>query len=93
MHIDPKVTEGIVEKYKKIIINQFYPARGDPKLQYSVAKKALTDFMKVCKEPSAIIDMKLTYVGAGLDCTLMYGRQVPVFLLCRWFKKEKVVMK
>jgi hypothetical protein len=73
MHIDPKATRGIAEKYKKIIINQFYPARGDPKLQYSVARKALTDFMKVCKDPSAIIDMKLTYVDAGLDCTLMYG--------------------
>ena len=35
-----------LEEYKKIIYNEFFPKRGEPKCRFSVCRKAISDFKK-----------------------------------------------
>lgn len=63
----------IIEKYKKILEEQFYPKRGDPQLKYSIARKAISDFKKVCSDHLSVLDLQLTYVEYGVKCSLEYG--------------------
>lgn len=62
VRLQPEKTDDIVQKYKAVLKKQIYPFRGFPELKYSIARKAITDFKKVCRDPAAIIDMQLTYV-------------------------------
>ncbi len=71
--IEPQSIDEIIQKYKAILEEQFCPARGFPELKYSIARKAISDFKKVCRDPVAIIDLQLTYVEYGVKCTLQYG--------------------
>jgi len=74
--IEPKYTDELVKKYKKVLAQQFCPQSNKlrfPKLNYSVARKAISDFKKINSNPSLIIDLQLTYVEYGVQCTLEYG--------------------
>ena len=67
--------EQVFEKYKKIVVNEFIATgRSDfPKLRYSVARKAISDFKKISINPYDVIDLMLIYVEAGVECTLEFG--------------------
>ncbi|KAF3362784.1 Uncharacterized protein PHSC3_000643 [Chlamydiales bacterium STE3] len=74
--LEPSDTPKVMEKYKLILEKQFCPksAKWDfPELNYSVARKAISDFKKANSNPVAIIDLQLTYVEYGVECTLEYG--------------------
>lgn len=71
--LNPRSEDEILEKYKKIIRNEFYPDKGFPKFRYSIAKKAISDFMKISQNPENIADLMLVYVESGVDCTMEYG--------------------
>jgi len=74
--IEPLSADKVVEKYKKVLEEQFCPKSPKwdfPELNYSVARKAISDFKKVNSDPKAIIDLQLTYVEYGVECTLEYG--------------------
>lgn len=60
--IEPANIEKVVEKYKQILEKQFYPKKGFPSLNYSIARKAISDFKKITSDIAAIIDLQLTYV-------------------------------
>lgn len=36
--------QDLFEKYREIISNEFYPKKGGPKMRFSIAKKAISDF-------------------------------------------------
>jgi len=65
--------EQILEKYKEIITNEFFPKRGYGKARLSVAKKAISDFKKISGKPPLIIDIMLHYVEQGVGFTDQYG--------------------
>ncbi|MFT9497248.1 DUF6155 family protein [Anaerosolibacter sp.] len=65
--------DEIMEKYKKIIRNEFFPNRGFGKLRYSVMKKALDDFKKISSNPVCIAELMITYVESGVEFTNAYG--------------------
>jgi hypothetical protein len=74
--LEPSDALKIIGKYKQILEEQFLPksAKWDfPELNYSVARKAISDFKKVNSNPEAIVDLQLTYVEYGVECTLEYG--------------------
>lgn len=74
--IEPSDVEKVVQKYKEVLKEQFCPksAKWDfPKLNYFVARKAISDFKKVNSDLKASIDLQLTYVEYGVKCTLEYG--------------------
>lgn len=65
--------EYVLEKYKKIITNEFFPKRGYGKARLSVAKKAISDFKKISRKPHFIVDIMLHYVDQGVNFTDQYG--------------------
>jgi len=74
--IEPSNIEKVIDKYKQVLEGQFFPqsAKWDfPELNYSVARKAISDFKKINSNPTAVIDLQLAYVEYGVECTLEYG--------------------
>ena len=65
--------EQVLEKYKIIITNEFFPNRGYGKARLSVAKKAISDFKKISGKPHSITDIMLHYVEQGVNFTDQYG--------------------
>ncbi len=69
----PQADAEIIAKYKKIIENEFFPTRGYGNAKLSVAKRAITDYKKICQFPENLIDMMLFYVEQGVKFTNAYG--------------------
>jgi hypothetical protein len=65
--------QGILEQYKKIIKNEFFPDRGMGKLRYSVINKAISDFKKLSPTPLHIAELMVSGVEYGVDFTNAYG--------------------
>jgi hypothetical protein len=63
----------VLEKYKKIVQNEFFPSRGFSKLRLSVAKKAVNDFKKTSNSDFDIADIMFHYVENGVEFTNEYG--------------------
>lgn len=58
--------ETVRRKYKKIIDEQFYPTRGEPRLSLAAARKALRDYRKVARSIDGVVDLMLHYVENGI---------------------------
>lgn len=69
----PQDESEIATKYKKMIQDEFFPARGFGKARLSIAKKAISDYRKVCLTEVGMIDMMLFYVEQGVEFTKAYG--------------------
>ena len=65
--------QTLAEPYRKVIRDQFNPARGFPKLNLRAARKALNDFKRACSDPAAVADLLIYYVEQGVICTNNYG--------------------
>lgn len=62
----------ICELYKEKIYNSFFPTRGYS-FKLSEARKAITDFKKLCSDEKLILDLMLFYVEMGVEFTNTYG--------------------
>lgn len=71
--VNGDLKEQMLEKYQKIIVNEFFPERGEGKLRYSVAKKAISDYSKASGDPKGTLDLMFTYVENGVKYTNTYG--------------------
>lgn len=69
----PQDEKQVAAKYKKIIQDQFFPARGYGKAKLSVAKKAITEYKKVNQTQVGLVDIMLFYVEQGVKFTDAYG--------------------
>jgi len=67
--------EGMFEKYKTLIVNEFYPKTKsfNPKTRFSVAKKAIADFSKLKPSPELIGDLMVTFVENACQFTFDFG--------------------
>lgn len=68
--------DHLLKNCKKVLAEQLAPRPNKssfPQLNYSVARKAICDFKKIHPDPLLIIDLQLTYVEYGAQCTLAYG--------------------
>ncbi|MGC9353340.1 MAG: DUF6155 family protein [Mariniphaga sp.] len=72
LHLNNDV-ETVLNKYKKQIENEFYPARGEPKMRLSVARKAVSEAQKLGIPAESIADLMLFYVETGVEFTNDYG--------------------
>ena len=64
--------DEITQKYKKIIHEEFFPARGLPKARLSVVRKAVQQCCKLVDEYKCI-DIMVYYVEQGAKFTMAYG--------------------
>jgi hypothetical protein len=65
--------EALLNKYKKQIENEFFPALGVPKMRLSVARKAVNEAKKLEMPVESMIDLMLFYVETGVRFTCDYG--------------------
>jgi len=63
----------ILEKYKQKVAYEFFPQRGYGRLNLREAKKAISDFKKICSDRAMIIDLMLFYVENCVEFTDKYG--------------------
>ncbi|MDQ0885140.1 TusA-related sulfurtransferase [Paenibacillus sp. V4I9] len=74
MMLEPENTENqLFDEAQKKILHQFYPERGEPKLKLAEAKKAISEFSKLCNNEARTIDLMIYYVELGVDFTNEYG--------------------
>jgi len=66
---DEKDTGEIFESYKKKVEHEFFPPRGYGRLNLREAKKAISDFKKICSDKKLWIDLMLFYVKTALNST------------------------
>jgi hypothetical protein len=69
----PENNSQIIEKYKAIIRNEFFPARGFGKARLLVARKAVSEYKKICRTNASLADLMLFYVEQGVRFTDAYG--------------------
>ncbi len=62
-----------LEKYRRKIMEQFFPARGDGKLKLGEARKAIREYQKATGDLAGGIDLRLTYVENGTEFTREFG--------------------
>jgi len=62
-----------VERYRRTIIEQFYPSRGFGKLKLAEARKAIRDYRRATGNLAGTIDLMLTYVENGTRFTREFG--------------------
>jgi len=62
-----------LEKYRRKIIEQFFPRRGFGKLKLAEARKAIRDYRKATGNVAGTIDLLLTYVENGTEFTQQFG--------------------
>jgi hypothetical protein len=71
--LSPQEESQVRAKYKKIIEDEFFPARGIGRAKISSAKKAVSEYKKVSEDPISIADIMLFYVEQGVKFTNAYG--------------------
>lgn len=80
MLLDPDNTENqLYDEAKKKILHQFYPERGEAKLKLGEAKKAITEFDRVCNNQIKTIDLMIYYVEIGVDLANEWGDMYETF--------------
>lgn len=62
-----------LEEYKKIIRDEFFPKRSEPKCRFNICRKAISDFKKLKPYPACLADLMLYYIEMGCEMTSMYG--------------------
>ena len=63
----------LLEKYKKLIQDEYLPSKGEEKCRVSVCKKAISDFKKLKPEARDIADLMVFFVEQGCLYTSEYG--------------------
>lgn len=72
--LDPESAENqLFDEARINISRQFYPERGEPKLKLAEAKKAISEFNRLCSNPVRTFDLMIYYVELGVEFTNDYG--------------------
>lgn len=76
LHILLKPEEAIAElhsKARRVIENEFFPEKGEGKLRFSKARKAISTFRKLSGDERLTLDLMVYYVELGVKFTDSYG--------------------
>ena len=63
----------VLERYRRKIVEQFFPARGEGKLKLEQARKAIRDYRKATGNLNGTAELLLTYLENGAEFTHEYG--------------------
>jgi hypothetical protein len=66
-------SEQTLEKYRRKIVEQFFPVRGFGKLKLGEARKAIRDYRKATGNLAGTAELLMTYVENGAQFTCEYG--------------------
>ena len=73
VRLAPENEAVVREKYKAVIKNEFFPARGFGQARLSIARKAVSEYRKVSRSKASLVDLMLYYVEIGVEFTNTYG--------------------
>lgn len=73
LKVNADYESDLLQHYKDIVENQFFPARGDSVLDYKILRNAVSDFTKIAKNPENIADLLMFYVENGVEFTNSFG--------------------
>lgn len=65
--------EDVLNKFKKSIRHEYFPARGFGNARAGVVRKTISDFKKISKSNRNLIDLLIFHVEQGVDFTNEYG--------------------
>lgn len=65
--------EAVLEKYRRKIVEQFFPARGFGKLKLGEARQAIRDYRKATGSIEGTAELLMTYVENGGEFTQQFG--------------------
>ena len=68
-----KEKSKILEKYRKIIKEEFLLEKGSGTIRYSVAERAISDYSNVLGDLVGTLDLMLTYVEGGVQFANIFG--------------------
>lgn len=71
--IYPESENELLEKYKKIIKNEFFPDRGYGSVRYSIVNNAMRDFKKISNNARNIAELLMYYPEMGVKFTSTFG--------------------
>jgi len=79
--LNPDNIQELFEKYKSVIVNEFYPNTKypNPKLRFSVAKKAIADFSALKPPHTLLADLMITLAENACKFTFDYGDMTEEF--------------
>jgi hypothetical protein len=63
----------VLEKYRRKIVDQFFPTRGEGKLKLGEARKAIRDYCKATGNLPGTVELLMTYFENGVKFTHEYG--------------------
>jgi hypothetical protein len=63
----------VFQKYRKQIIDEFFPEKGFGKLRYANIRDAISKFRKISKDSGYMAELLFTHVKYGIDFTNEYG--------------------
>jgi hypothetical protein len=63
----------ILEKYRRKIVEQFFPARGEGKLKLGEARQAIRNYRKATGNLPGTAELLMTYVENGAEFPHVYG--------------------
>jgi hypothetical protein len=71
--VHPADDETVRARYRQVVENEFFPARGYGKARLAIARKAVTDYRKVAASTEGVADLMLFYVEMGARYARAYG--------------------
>ncbi len=64
---------AVLERYRRKIVEHFFPERGEGKLKLGEARKAIRDYRSATRNVAGTAELLLTYVENGTRFTHEYG--------------------
>jgi len=64
---------AVLERHRRTIVEQFFPARGEGKLKLGEARKAIHDYRGATRNVPGTAELLMTYVENGTRFTHEYG--------------------
>lgn len=71
--VRPADDESVRARYRQIVENEFFPARGHGNARLATARKAVMDYRKVTATAEGPADLMLAYVELGVRFSRTYG--------------------
>ncbi len=65
--------EAVLASYRRKIVDQFFPARGEGKLKLAEARKAIRDYRRATGNIPGIAELMMVYIENGVQFTYEYG--------------------
>ena len=65
--------KGKLEEFREIITKEFFPSRGEPKMRFSICRKAISEFKSLDPAPEFLADLMLYIPECASEIADNYG--------------------